>query len=370
MRKYRRHVLVLAGVVSLALVIARTNNVQTVGAVNTADAPAVTGPASHSDEGLLEVSAHSPVLAVLPQANGSTIDSSGATVRAPLAALANSQGTSRGSGSGWRNIAADVQNVGVGGVDTQVTASAATASTASLATATPQRVSAHVATSTEAGWRDIADNLEALAHTSTQGSGAGGATSGSSASPTSPAASTWHELGTAVLTSTSVSEQAYLHQLSAFYAAVEAQTEARFFAALEAQQIAAQQAAQLAAQQAAQQAAQRAAQVAAEQAQLARERAAPAPAVAAPAPAASSGGYAGGVWAELRQCESGGNYAEDTGNGFYGAYQFLPSTWRGLGYPGMPNQAPPAMQDAAAAQLQARSGWGQWPECARKLGLL
>jgi len=78
----------------------------------------------------------------------------------------------------------------------------------------------------------------------------------------------------------------------------------------------------------------------------------------------------GGVWAELRQCESGGNYTIDTGNGYYGAYQFSASTWHGLGFSGLPNQAPPATQDTAAVELQARSGWGQWPECARRLGLL
>jgi hypothetical protein len=75
------------------------------------------------------------------------------------------------------------------------------------------------------------------------------------------------------------------------------------------------------------------------------------------------------VWARLRQCESGGRYNINTGNGFYGAYQFLPSTWRGLGYPGMPHQAPPEVQDEAARKLQARSGWGQWPACTRKLRL-
>jgi resuscitation-promoting factor RpfB len=77
----------------------------------------------------------------------------------------------------------------------------------------------------------------------------------------------------------------------------------------------------------------------------------------------------GGVWAALRQCESGGNYATDTGNGYYGAYQFSASTWHGLGLSGLPSQAPPATQDAAAVELQARSGWGQWPACSRRLGL-
>jgi transglycosylase-like protein len=75
------------------------------------------------------------------------------------------------------------------------------------------------------------------------------------------------------------------------------------------------------------------------------------------------------VWARLRNCESGGRYNIATGNGFYGAYQFLPGTWRGLGYKGLPHQAPPEIQDEAARKLQARSGWGQWPACSRKLGL-
>jgi hypothetical protein len=84
------------------------------------------------------------------------------------------------------------------------------------------------------------------------------------------------------------------------------------------------------------------------------------------APAAAP---SGGVWAELRQCESGGNYQDNTGNGYYGAYQFSLSTWEGLGLSGLPSDASPATQDAAAAELQARSGWGQWPACSARLGL-
>ena len=76
----------------------------------------------------------------------------------------------------------------------------------------------------------------------------------------------------------------------------------------------------------------------------------------------------GDVWARLRHCESGGRYNINTGNGFYGAYQFHPRTWRGLGFPGLPHQAPPEMQDDAARKLQARSGWGQWPVCSRRIG--
>jgi hypothetical protein len=85
----------------------------------------------------------------------------------------------------------------------------------------------------------------------------------------------------------------------------------------------------------------------------------------------SGGSYtpAGGPWLELRECESSDNYAENTGNGYYGAYQFSWQTWSSLGYPGRPDQEPPAMQDAAAQKLQARSGWGQWPACSAALGL-
>jgi hypothetical protein len=93
-----------------------------------------------------------------------------------------------------------------------------------------------------------------------------------------------------------------------------------------------------------------------------------APPVAVPSPT-SGGGATAQDFAELRQCESGDNYTENTGNGFYGAYQFGASTWTGLGFPGRPDQEPPAMQDQAAEELQARSGWGQWPACSAALGL-
>jgi hypothetical protein len=73
---------------------------------------------------------------------------------------------------------------------------------------------------------------------------------------------------------------------------------------------------------------------------------------------------------QLRMCESGGNYQANTGNGYYGAYQFLPSTWRsmGTGYD-MPHTAPASVQDDAARRLIQRSGWGQFPACARKMGM-
>ena len=76
-----------------------------------------------------------------------------------------------------------------------------------------------------------------------------------------------------------------------------------------------------------------------------------------------------GVWLELRECESSDNYQDNTGNGYYGAYQFLWSTWTSLGYPGRPDLEPAWMQDEAAAKDQAVSGWGQWPACSERLGL-
>lgn len=73
--------------------------------------------------------------------------------------------------------------------------------------------------------------------------------------------------------------------------------------------------------------------------------------------------------AALRQCESGGNYRINTGNGFYGAYQFDLSTWHGLGYSGLPSAASPATQDQAVRTLQAQRGWAPWPACSKRLGL-
>ena len=91
------------------------------------------------------------------------------------------------------------------------------------------------------------------------------------------------------------------------------------------------------------------------------------PPVAPPPP--SKGGELGGVWLQLRICESGNNYSENTGNGYYGAYQFSLSTWESIGYSGLPSDAPPAVQDQAAEKLQALAGWGQWPACSAQLGL-
>jgi uncharacterized protein YabE (DUF348 family) len=77
-----------------------------------------------------------------------------------------------------------------------------------------------------------------------------------------------------------------------------------------------------------------------------------------------------GVWGALAQCESGGNPATNTGNGYYGLYQFSAGTWRSVGGQGLPSEASAEEQTLRAQILQARSGWGQWPACARRLGLI
>jgi uncharacterized protein YabE (DUF348 family) len=83
----------------------------------------------------------------------------------------------------------------------------------------------------------------------------------------------------------------------------------------------------------------------------------------------SSSGSSDGVWDRLAQCESGGNWSINTGNGYYGGLQFALGTWRSLGGTGYPHEHSRAEQIAMGKKLQARSGWGQWPHCSRALGL-
>lgn len=77
----------------------------------------------------------------------------------------------------------------------------------------------------------------------------------------------------------------------------------------------------------------------------------------------------GDVWDSLARCESGGNWAINTGNGYYGGLQFTASTWKSVGGSGLPHQASREEQIMRGQILQARSGWGQWPACTKKLGL-
>jgi peptidoglycan hydrolase-like protein with peptidoglycan-binding domain len=75
------------------------------------------------------------------------------------------------------------------------------------------------------------------------------------------------------------------------------------------------------------------------------------------------------TWVKLAQCESGGNWSINTGNGYYGGLQFALSSWRAVGGSGYPHQAPAVEQMARAEALLDAQGWGAWPTCARKLGL-
>jgi uncharacterized protein YabE (DUF348 family) len=89
----------------------------------------------------------------------------------------------------------------------------------------------------------------------------------------------------------------------------------------------------------------------------------------APAPAAN---FAGGstVWDQLAQCESGGNWAINTGNGYYGGLQFNLSTWQAYGGSGLPSANSREAQIAVAERLRAATGgYGSWPSCSAKLGL-
>lgn len=67
--------------------------------------------------------------------------------------------------------------------------------------------------------------------------------------------------------------------------------------------------------------------------------------------------------ASIRACESGSNYATDTGNGYYGAYQFSMSTWRSVGGSGNPAHASPAEQDMRAQMMLDQGRRGEWPNC-------
>jgi hypothetical protein len=99
--------------------------------------------------------------------------------------------------------------------------------------------------------------------------------------------------------------------------------------------------------------------------------------VAALAPLAvlAAGGEAaaadGGVWDRIAQCESGGNWHINTGNGYYGGLQFAAGTWRAYGggvYATTADRASREQQIAVATRLQHASGWGAWPVCARRAG--
>ncbi len=75
------------------------------------------------------------------------------------------------------------------------------------------------------------------------------------------------------------------------------------------------------------------------------------------------------VWDALAQCESGGRWSINTGNGYYGGLQFSLASWRAVGGTGYPHQHSREEQIKRGELLQQRQGWGAWPTCSRKVGL-
>lgn len=80
----------------------------------------------------------------------------------------------------------------------------------------------------------------------------------------------------------------------------------------------------------------------------------------------------GSVWDSLAQCEAGGNWSINTGNGYYGGLQFSAGTWNAYGgqqYAPTADQATREQQIAIAEKVQAGQGWGAWPACTASLGI-
>jgi len=98
---------------------------------------------------------------------------------------------------------------------------------------------------------------------------------------------------------------------------------------------------------------------------------APAPVAPPPVPAPPSSDTA--VWDKLAECESSGDWAINTGNGYYGGLQFNEATWDAYGGN---EYAPDAHQATREQQIQVaervrddRGGYGSWPSCSKKQGL-
>ncbi|MCW2850367.1 MAG: resuscitation-promoting factor, partial [Nocardioides sp.] len=86
----------------------------------------------------------------------------------------------------------------------------------------------------------------------------------------------------------------------------------------------------------------------------------------APAPAAPAANYASGssVWDQIAACESGGNWATNTGNGYYGGLQFNLGTWQSYGGVSRPDLTSREYQISIAEKVRAASGgYGAWPHC-------
>ncbi|MGO3818725.1 MAG: resuscitation-promoting factor Rpf1 domain-containing protein [Corynebacterium casei] len=77
-------------------------------------------------------------------------------------------------------------------------------------------------------------------------------------------------------------------------------------------------------------------------------------------------------WDRLAQCESGGNWSINTGNGYHGGLQFSASTWQAFGggeFAATANQASREQQIVVAERTLAQQGWGAWPACSAGMGL-
>ncbi len=78
------------------------------------------------------------------------------------------------------------------------------------------------------------------------------------------------------------------------------------------------------------------------------------------------------TWDRLARCESGGNWAINTGNGYYGGVQFDRGTWLSNGggsYASRPDLAAKSEQIVVAERVLDARGWSPWPACSRRLGL-
>ena len=89
-------------------------------------------------------------------------------------------------------------------------------------------------------------------------------------------------------------------------------------------------------------------------------------ALAGPAAATGSDGI---NWDAIAQCESGGRWGINTGNGYYGGLQFSGSTWRAYGggrFASTANRASRSEQIAIAQRVLRGQGLGAWPHCGRR----
>ncbi|WP_344870050.1 resuscitation-promoting factor, partial [Rhodococcus aetherivorans] len=80
----------------------------------------------------------------------------------------------------------------------------------------------------------------------------------------------------------------------------------------------------------------------------------------------------GDAWDALAQCEATGDWAVNTGNGYYGGLQFDQSTWErqgGLKYAPRADLATREEQIAVASRMQRAQGWGAWPSCSSRIGV-